>query len=225
MTTRAILFALVSAMSAFGQLQWQLDQVDASGNETPICNSQVCNGIELGSTTAGTNLVSTFHLYNTSSSAADVSTLSVTGAGFSLVLLNTPEIPVTLLPEAPLDFQIVFSASSPGQASGSLAINSNGPYTVYASATAGSGQPNPPGGSNPAGDPVVVNAATGATVSAGGTIAFGSVQRGSNPTLTLLLEAPASASAVINAIAVTGSGFTGSGNIVPPVTLASGNSL
>jgi hypothetical protein len=224
---RVLLFTLFATYSAFGQLQWQLLQVDAAGNETPICNSQqTCTGIELGSTATGTALTETFHLKNTGSTQADVDILSVTGTGFQLVLLNSPSIPVTLMPQAALYFQIVFTSNTAGNASGSLTINNGGPYPLSASATGGGGaQPNPSVTPTPSADPVVVNSTTGVTIPAGGIIDFGNVQTSSSTSFALLLENQSSTNEAVTSLAVAGSGFSGSGNSVPPFAILPNNQV
>ncbi len=207
MIARVLMGALLAGGCALGQMQ--VYQVHHPDETETLMNP--ANGIDLGTADMGATLTNSFRLYNQGTSSEDVQTLAVTGSGFSLTLLNSLKLPVTLLPGAPLDFQISFSSATAGPAAGTLTFSfapdgsASAPVTVsyplFATAAPGpvagptpGGTPTPtpgPGATpTPPPGPVLgtVENGTPMTFAAGATIDFGNVQTGSSYTLSFTVQ-------------------------------------
>jgi hypothetical protein len=101
--------ALFLAAPAWGQLQFFV-VTDTSEKPAPSL-------YDLGSVYANETATARFRIRNTSAAPAAVTTLAVAGAGFSL---TAPSLPVTLAPQAALDFSVGFRAADIGSYSAAL---------------------------------------------------------------------------------------------------------
>jgi len=162
------------AMPAWGQLQFF---VVTGSSEQPAPSLY-----SLGSVYANETATGRFRIRNMSAGPAAVTTLTVAGTGFSL---NAPGLPVTLAPQAALDFTVAFRAPDTG--SYSAALRSDGIS-------------------------ILLTATVLPRLTLNGSFDFGSVVRGLNAQrrFTVLNETPQTM--IVPAIAVQGADFALSGS-------------
>jgi hypothetical protein len=156
------------------------------------------NSVSFGSVSVGSSQSQSVTITNAGGSAVTITTATATGTGFTVSGLATP---LTLTPGQSSGFTVTFSPQAAGSASGSLALASN--IANVNLALTGSGQAVGSLGANPA------------------SIAFGSVQLGSNQAQTITLTNSGSSSVVISQISASGTGFSLNGTSTP-VTLGAG---
>lgn len=194
--TRLALLALAFPFVSLAQLQLYL--FDGT-NETPIGLSY-----SVGTAAPGDTLETRFRVRNLSTTAITLQNISIPGPEFSIEA--APSLPYILAPGAPADFRTAFSASQSGAYSATLAVNN---LTVTLSATV-----------TPGADLYLAGSST--PLSAGATIDFGSVLRGTSKAQGLVLKNNGTASLTVSSIVVKGAAFRGPLALTPPVQLAPG---
>src|SRR5262249_39299103 len=150
----------------------------------------------------GTTQSQNVTLSNTGGSALTVSQANATGTGFSLSGLT---LPLTLNPSQTATFSVRFAPQSNGSVSGNIALTSDGSNPTVNIPLSGAGVAAGTLSANPA------------------SIAFGSVQVGSNQKQTVSITNNGGVSLTISQANVTGTGFSISG-ISVPLTLTPGQS-
>ena len=92
--------------------------------------------LSFGSVDTGTSSTQTVTLTNTGNSNVQISQIAASGVGYSL---SGASVPVTLTPSQKLTFNVVFSPTVTGAASGSVTITSNATGSPAAISLSGSG--------------------------------------------------------------------------------------
>ena len=157
-----------------------------------------------GSVTVGSPSSQTVQLTNSGTGTLTISQVSATGAGFST---STLALPISLGANQSTSFNIVFSPTSAGSASGSVSVVSNAPNSPATIALSGTG------------------VAASQTLSfSTSSLAFGNVNAGSSSTLSVTVTNTGNSSVTISSITEAGAGFTLSG-AGTPVTLTAGQNL
>jgi len=199
MIRRLLLCCLMLPLAALAQIQVFL--FDGT-NETPIGAL-----VDLGSASPGDTVSTRFHVHNVGNGPVIFQTLSIAGSGFTISL--TPELPYTIAPGSFAEFRVSFNPSSIATYSATVLVNSISITlrgTVTPSATLAVG-----GSATP--------------LAAGAVIDFGSVLDGGNQLKVFTLTNPSSATLAVNALTVSGAGFTGPIGAAAPIQLASGQSV
>jgi hypothetical protein len=155
--------------------------------------------LSFGSVTVNTAATQTLTLTSSGTSSVTVSSVAITGSGFTIVAQS---FPMTLSPTQSVTLQIQFDPTATGSASGQITINSN-------SSTGGTVLV-PLSGSGTAANPQL-------TISAG-SISFGSVTVNTATTQTLTLTSSGTTPVTVNSAAISGAGFSIVGGSFP-VTL------
>ena len=169
------LLVLFFAAPAWGQLQ--LYVVDS--NSEHVAPSLY----DFGSVYANQPSATQFRLRNTSNSPAAVTTLTISGAGFSLSATN---LPVTLAPQAALDFTVSFR--SPDTGTYSAALRSDGVS-------------------------ILLTATVLPSLTLSGTFDFGSVVRGTSVQQRFTLTNQTPQVLIVPAIAIKGTDFSFAGTL------------
>jgi Abnormal spindle-like microcephaly-assoc'd, ASPM-SPD-2-Hydin len=159
--------------------------------------------LSFGNVVVGSNKSLTETLTNSGGSSLTISAASVSGSGFSLVGLT---LPLTLNASQSTTFSLKFAPASAGAASGNITITSDGANPSFNIPVSGTGVT--PG----------VLSATPTSLS------FGTVQVGSNASLSEKLTNTGGANVTISQANVTGSGFSITG-LTLPTTLAPSQSV
>ena len=179
--------SLLLAASFSAQAQLALFSFNGT-TETPVGSTY-----NFGTVSSGGPQSATFHARNTGNSAVTVSTLSVSGAGFTIAV-NGP-LPYTVAPSNYLGFTVQFSASVAASYSASLQVNTIDVLLLATSVPAPTLAPIPP--------PALTGIAAACTT-AGAGFAFTSVQIGSQGLCNFSLQNPNSQPIVISSISVGG---------------------
>ncbi len=160
---------------------------------------------DYGKIAAGDTKDVRFRARNTGNSLVVLTTLSTSGAGFSLV--NPPPTPYTVAPGAFVEFPVRFLSNLPAAYSANLQVNSIS-VLLLASAV-----PVP-----------TLAAATGCTGPDPNTrtIDFGSIQKGATGTCALALQNFSAQSLAVAALAVAGGAFGSLQGVRAPLTLLPG---
>jgi hypothetical protein len=153
-----------------------------------------------GSVINGTKQSKTVTLSNTGSSTVNVSQVSVSGAGFQVSGITTP---VAISASQSTTFTVSFNPQTAGSATGLVTITSDASDSTTTMSLSGTGVVAGALGSNPTSMP------------------FGSVQVGTNKTLSETVTNTGGSSVTISSVAASGTGFSVSG-ITTPVTLGAG---
>jgi hypothetical protein len=153
---------------------------------------------------AGKSQTQTETVQNTGGAIATISSITATGAGFSISGASTP---VTLSPGQTTSFNVIFSPLSSGNFSGNIAVASNATDPSLNISLSGS----------------AVTASSGQVNISPSTINVGSVTVGTSSSQTASLSATG-ASVVVSSVQVESSEFSISG-ISLPVTIAAGKSV
>lgn len=124
MTGRTAALAFLACSCAMAQLRL----TDARG---AVCDPNVA--IDLG-TVAMAGTAASFRLTNTGATSVALETLKIAGVGFDVT--GGPELPVTVLSNASVDFKIKLAPTAAGAYTGKLFVNKDA-YTVMAKAAAG----------------------------------------------------------------------------------------
>ncbi|HWZ81691.1 MAG TPA: choice-of-anchor D domain-containing protein [Terriglobales bacterium] len=196
-----IMFAPTAAGAASGNLAIVSDapgsplNVGLSG--TGVTQGQITPNpasLSFGNVLVGASKILTETLTNSGGTSVTISAATASGAGFTMTGLT---VPLTLNAGQSTSFSVQFAPTVAGGVSGSVAITSNG------------GNPN-------LNIPLSGNGATpGALVASPVSLAFGSVQVGSNTTLSETLTNTGGSNVTISQATVTGSGFSITGLTIP----------
>ncbi len=176
-----------------------------SGTGTGTANGQLASSPtseDFGSVLVGAKQSHTVTLTNTSASSVNISQASVSGAGFQLSGITAP---LTLNASQGTTFTVSFTPQASGSASGAVTIASDAVNPSMTIALTGTGVAQGTLGSNPT------------------SLSFGSVQVGTNQSLSETVTNTGGASVTISQVAISGTGFSLSG-ITAPVTLTAGQS-
>ena len=203
MIPRVLLFASLLPLSALAQLQ--VFEFDGT------TDTAVGSLVNVGSAAPGDTLETRFHVRNMGAGPATLTTLALSGDGFSIV--STPSLPYILAPyvgpASEAEFDIDFNPTTTGSFSAFLAVNSlnivlQGNSVSSASlALAGSQTP----------------------LTSGATIGFGPVDVGASQTQGFVLSNSAGTSVTVSSVAVSGNGFSGPMGLKTPVQIGSGQSV
>jgi hypothetical protein len=171
---RRCLCLLFAALAPAAHAQFQLFQVNGNTElQTPPV-------FDFGAVNPAQSVAVNFRLRNVSTAPASVYVLSLAGSGFTL--LPPPQLPLTLNPQAALDFTVQFQASAAGSYSAGLTLPG---ISSILTAT-------------------VVPALTWRIPS---TVDFGAVERGTSSVVHLAVENHAAMALTVPPIAVYGDGF------------------
>jgi hypothetical protein len=144
-----------------------------------------------GNVSTGTNNSQTITVTNGGSASLMISSVSVTGAGFSISGISAP---LTILASKNITFNAVFAPTTSGAASGSISLLSNAPGSPLSISLSGTG--------------VASSKVLGLSTS---TLSFGNVNDGSSSSLSVALTNNGNANVTISSVGVTGTGFSTSG--------------
>lgn len=169
--------------------------------ETPVGSF-----VNIGSATPGDTLETRFRVHNEGSGPATFQTLSLAGEGFQLVSASVPSLPYIIAPGNYAEFRVDFTPTSVATYSAFMAINTTN-ITVQGNGVAGAS---------------VTLAGSQGPLAAGAAIDFGTVTVGSSKVQSFTLSNPSSANLTVQAITVTGTGFSGPTGVTTPLSLASG---
>lgn len=151
--------------------------------------------VDLGSAPAGDLLQMRFRLRNSADATITLSKLLVLGTGFSMY--GSPSLPYEVAPGSNVDFLVRFTAPSYGSYSANLTVNSRS-LLVRAAAP-----------------PALTVGIDGTPVSAGSTIDFGKIERGSQATRFLTLQNPTPSTLTVSRLEISGADFSVTGPPVP----------
>lgn len=200
MTVRALILASLLPLSALAQLQL----VEINGTtKTPVGTT-----VSIGSAAPGDTLRATFGLVNTGAGPATLQTLGISGQGFSLT--DLPQLPYIIAPGFDVQFQVAFTPGTVGSYSAFLEINGN-PTTMTITLTG-----------TAAATASLMLAGSQTPLAAGASINFGSVLVGSTQTQGFTLYNPGTSNLTVNAITVSGTGFSGPLGLTAPLQLTPG---
>jgi len=176
--------------------------LSGTGSTSPVGQLQASTAsVSFGSVETGSSSTKQVVLTNTGTAAVKISSISVTGTGFSVNGITTP---VTLNPSANATLNLVFLPTSSGSSTGSVTVTSNAngsPLTIPLSGT---------------------GVQSGLSISPA-SFAFGSVVDGQSKSQTITLTNTGTASLTVSQLAVSGAGYSVSG-LATPKTLAAGSS-
>ncbi len=160
---------------------------------------------DFGKSAVGATKQVVFHVLNSGTATASLTTLQVSGAGFSLT--GAPPLPIVILPGAKQTLTVSFSAGQVANYSANFQVNSisvlllgSGVATATLSSGVGCTGPDP----------------------SGGTIDFGNVQVGLGTNCTYSLRNLNMVAVTVTSMVVTGQGFTGPQGVKTPLTLQPG---
>jgi Abnormal spindle-like microcephaly-assoc'd, ASPM-SPD-2-Hydin len=212
-STLKIGFTPVSAVSYSGQLTLMdpsaqsIAQVPMQGQGFSQAAPELtisAASLSFGGVTVNTATTQSVTLTSTGTSPVTVNLAAITGAGFTIV---GGSLPATLNPTQSMTLQVQFDPTSPGAASGQLAISSNstsGNATVVNLSGTGTTA------TSPQTSPLL-------TISAA-SLSFGSVTVNTATTQSLTLTSTGTSPVTVNSAAVSGAGFAIVGGSLP-VTL------
>jgi hypothetical protein len=158
--------------------------------------------LKFGKVTLGQTESQLVVLSNTGQASATISTLSVSGAEFSVSGLS---LPVVLAPGQSVALNVIFAPTETGWTGEKVTFTTDSSGNVEL----------PVGGTGTNFDPVVAKPSS---------LTFGDVSLGSNSTQTVTLTNAVSSKQTLTAFDVAGSGFSVAGPTLP-VTLSSGQSI
>ena len=210
---QSVSFNVIFAPSSTGAASGGLSIVSDASNSPlsiPLSGTGLAAGslsanpgsANLGNVTVGSSQSVTLTVTNTGGAAVKVSSATATGSGFSF---TGPSLPITLNAGQSHAFNVIFSPSATGAASGALTINSNGNNPTLSVPLSGTG------------------VAPGQLVSNPSSFSFGNIQIGSSKSLPGTLTNSGGTSLTISAAAASGAGFSLSG-LALPLTLNAGQS-
>lgn len=186
-----LLFLLLAAEASWAQLA--LVRPDGA-NDIAIPAAS----IDVGSTSAGDFIDTRLRIRNTGSAAAVVSTLEISGVGFSLQ--GDPSLPLTLAPGSNADFRARFRPPAPGSYSATLRVNRTLSLLLRGSAAAGL---------------VVLLERERTMLTNGQPVEFGSIVVGQRGRIGLLLRNDAPSDLDAPRIGVTGAGYSAAASSLP----------
>jgi uncharacterized protein DUF1573/centrosomal CEP192-like protein/HYDIN/CFA65/VesB family protein/ASPM-SPD-2-Hydin domain-containing protein len=156
--------------------------------------------VPFGNVQVGGDPTASETITNTGTSSVTISAVTITGTGFTVSGITTP---MTLAAGKSATFVVGFDPQTAASESGSVTITSTATNPTLTIPVSGTGVGEGALGSNPT------------------SLSFGSVQVGSNQSLSETVTNTGGSSVTISAVAASGTGFTVSG-ITPPVTLTAG---
>ncbi|MEJ7608819.1 MAG: choice-of-anchor D domain-containing protein [Bryobacteraceae bacterium] len=142
---------------------------------------------DLGATSVGERLDTRFRIRNAGQVAANLTSLSIAGSGFTL--FGQPSLPHIVAPGTNVDFTVRFSPANFGAYSANIAVNGLA-LLVRASATAGA-----------------ILEANGSAINSGETVDFGRVERSQRGEVKFRLLNPVSQAVRVSTLVVTGTAF------------------
>ena len=207
-------FTLAYAPTASGASSGTLSVTSNGSNgslSVPLTGTGVTPGtvagnpasLAFGNVTVGNNSTLSETLTNSGGSALTISAASASGSGFSL---NGLSLPLTLNAGQSAAFNVVFTPTGSGAATGAVNVTSNGSNATYSIALAGTG------------------VAAGAVASNPTSLAFGNVQVGNSTNLSETVTNSGGSPITINQANATGAGFSISG-LTLPMTLNANQSV
>ena len=197
----SVLFVFHDRRYAGGTFTMTLPTSGSGFSSGPLTSTPT--SLSFGNVATGSNASLTETLTNSGGTSVAISALAATGSGFTVSGLT---LPATLTAGQSVSFSVMFSPTSSGSATGSLAITSNASNSALNVPLSGMGF------------------TPGQLTAAPASLSFGSVATGSNASLTETLTNSGGTSVAISALAATGSGFTASG-LTLPATLTAGQSV
>jgi hypothetical protein len=211
-TTFAVVFAPTSAGAGTGSLAITvsgsanaIDLALSGTGVTPATLTATPASLTFGNVQSGQSSTQTETIKNVGGSNATISLATISGSGFSLSGLATPQ---TLTPGQSASFSVTFAPQSAGSFSGSVAITSNASNPSLTVSLSGTG----------------TTAQNQGTLSVSpSTIGVGNVTVGISGTQTGSLNA-SGASVTVSSVSVGSSEFSVSG-LTFPVTLSAGQSV
>lgn len=193
---RAIILAALLPVAALAQIQ--LFQFDGT-TETPVGSLY-----QLPTSAPGDNTETRFRVRNNGTGPVTLQTLSVAGTNFRIS--SQPTLPYIIASGQFTDFKVMFSPTAIGSYSANLQVNSV--LVLLRSSVA-----------------AAASLSQGSTMlSAGATVDFGKIQRGTGTALGFTLSNPNNTAVTVSSIAVSGDGFQGPSGITAPLTLSPGQS-
>jgi len=172
-----------------------------TGTGTTSNLSMTPSTVDFGNVNLGSPASQTLKLTNEGSESVAIKSASVSGNGFSISGLNTPQ---TLTPNQSVIFTAKFDPKSAGSTTGTISVTvSGGTEAVELSG-------------------VGVSSSVGLSVSAT-SLTFGNVKVGSTVTQTVTLKSTGNSSVDISNVSISGSGYTFSG-VAPNTVLDPGQS-
>ncbi len=203
MILRALLFACLLPLAAMAQLQ--VFQFDGT-NDTPVGAL-----VNVGTASPGDTLETRFHVRNIGAGSATLSSLALSGDGFTIV--SAPSLPYILAPYVGLtseaEFDVSFTPTTTGSFSAFLAVNT---ISIVLQG-------------NSVADAALTLSGSQTALIAGATIGFGSVDVGASGTQGFVLSNSAATSVTVASVVVSGSGFSGPIGLNTPVSIGSGQSV
>jgi hypothetical protein len=161
--------------------------------------------LAFGSVTNGSSKPLTLTLTSSGGASLTISSLTVTGTGFSIAATTLPKV---LAPGQTLAVPVTFKPTTTGSLTGKLTIVSNSTTGATSSVSlTGTGVASSPG--------ITLSATT---------LSYGSVTDGTSKALSLTITSSGTASLTINSFAVTGTGFSIAATALPK-TLTTGQTL
>ena len=196
-TTFSAQFTPTSAGSASGSIsivnngQNSPLTIPLSGTGTQPQLAATPTSAAFGSVTTGTNNSQTVSLTNGGSATVTISSLTVSGAGFSTTGITAP---VSIAAGKATTFNAVFGPNAAGSVTGSITLVSNAPNSPITISLSGTGV-----------------AATRVLGLSSSSLSFGSVNVGSNSSLTTTLTNNGNSNVTISGVTVSGTGYSDSG--------------
>jgi len=186
-----------------------------SASSTPLNVSLAGTGAAAGAVTAspaavnfnnvviGNSLNQTVTLNNTGGSAVSITQAALTGGAFQISGLS---LPTSLGAGQSLNFTATFAPSSPGAASGNIAVTTSSSSTALNIPLSG------------------IGVSPGSLIATPASVNFGNVLQGNNQSQSVTLTNSGGSSLTIAQATITGSGFSITGLSVP-ITLTAGQSI
>ena len=203
-------FAPTTAGSATGSLSIASDapnsptliSLSGTGTQSQPQLTLSSNTLAFGNVNVGATASQTVSLSNTGSAALTISQVTVSGAGFVVTGLTTPQ---TINAGSAVSFIVQFAPVSSGAVTGSVAISSNSPGSPATIGLSGTG-------------------VQGQLTASPSSFNFGNILVGSSSSQTIILTNSGSSTVTISQATASGSGFGISGLAVP-ATINAGQSL
>lgn len=178
---------LLAALALAGTASAQLAIVRPDGaSDIPITAAS----LEVGAAPAGDFLDTRLRVRNTGVVAAVLSTIEISGVGFSLE--GTPPLPLTMPANGNADFRVRFRPSGPGSYSGTLRVNRSISLLIRGSAAAGLS---------------LLLERDRSLITIDRTLEFGTVTAGERGRLALLIRNEAAGEIPVRQLNVAGTGF------------------
>ncbi len=203
MIARIALFAFLLPLAAMAQLQ--VFEFDGT-NDTPVGAL-----LNVGTAAPGDTLETRFHVRNIGAGPATLTTLALSGQGFSII--SAPTLPYILAPyvgpasEAEVD--VNFSPATIGSFSAFMVVNSISialQGTCVASA-------------------ILTLSGSQTPLTAGATVGFGSVPVGASQAQSFVLYDSSSTSVTVSSVSVSGGAFKLAPGLTLPLQIGSGQSV